>query len=114
MIIVCPAFIILRFFVIGQNLTVTPSFDPEFSPSVVITRIGAAVDHGVDRTRSAKQFTARPENFPPMHMRLLLCLIGPITLGFEKLWESRRDMNLLFFVRSAGFEQDYFYSRVLC
>src|SRR5215475_7057259 len=103
---------ILRFFVIRQDFAVTPPFDAEISPPVMIATIGTAIDHGVDRTRSTEQFAARPENFPAIHLRLFFRLIGPITLGFEELWESGGDLNILLFVRATGFEQDDFHRRV--
>src|SRR5215510_2065074 len=107
-----PAFVVLGFFVIRQDVVVAPAFDAKLAEAVVVAAIGPAVDHRVDRARPAEHATARPEHTASVHVFEFFGFVGPVAFGLEELRESGGDLNLLLLVRAAGFEKQDFNVRV--
>src|SRR5262249_59846506 len=107
------ALVFFGFFVVGEDVVVSPPFEPERAEAVVVAAFGAAVAHRVDRPRPAEDTAARPEHPAAVHMVEFFGLISPVAFGLEELRESGGGLNLLPFVPAAGFEQQNFCIRIL-
>src|SRR5262249_6868404 len=55
--------------------------------------IAANVNHTVDRTRTAENFSACVVNAPTIHLRLWFRLIAPVDSAADRISECRRHVN---------------------
>jgi hypothetical protein len=86
--------VVFRFAEIGQNFVETPSGIPELPPNVEVLRLSANINQPVDRTGSAKNPSARRDDFAVVTSRLRLGLITPIVSAIvEQLAEAERNVK---------------------
>ncbi len=92
---------------IGQHMRVGPLGKPIPRPAVVIERMAAHIDHGVERGRAAEHPAARPVHAPPVHMCLRFGLVGPVVrVAGEVVGQRRRHVNLPAAVARPGLDQE--------
>src|SRR5215470_9903563 len=107
-ILVAAAGACLRTLEIGQHMRIGPARQSVAGPAIVIERVAADVDHGVERGGAAEHATARPIEATAVHVRLRLGLVRPIVSGVaEIVGERRRHLDLPGTVLGAGLEQKY-------
>ena len=101
------ALVALGFLEVGQNVGIAPARITELPPMIVVGRLAAHIDHGVDGTRAAEQPAARPIHAPALHRRLRRRLVAPVVSGPGELGDAGRHAHKKRFVRAAGFEQQH-------
>ena len=75
---------------------------------IVVGRLAAHIDHGVDRARAAEQPAARPIHAPALHRRLRRRLVAPVVSRTGELGDAGRHAHKKRSVRAAGLEQQHF------
>ena len=71
------ALVVFRFFEIGQHLLVGPALVAKYRPVVIVKRIAACVNHGIDRRAAAHHFAAGLKTFSAIEASLWHSLIAP-------------------------------------
>ena len=64
------ALVALGLLEVRQHVVVAPAGIAELTPMIVIGRLPAHIDHGIDRARAAKEAAARPIHAPALHRHL--------------------------------------------
>ncbi len=74
---------------------------------IVVGRLPADIDHGVDRTRSTEQLSARLVHAPAVHRRLRRGLVLPAETRLIELGNAAGHAHEQRAVRAAGLEQQH-------
>ena len=105
--IVLQALVALGLLEEGEYVGMTPAGIAELAPAVVIVRLAADIDHGVDRARAAQRLAARPIHAPVFHRRLRRGVVKPVELRHGEPRDARRHADQQRLVRAAGLEQQH-------
>ena len=98
----------LRALEVGQHVRIGPARQSVAGPAVVIERVAADVDHGIERRRPSEHASARPIHAPAVHVGLRLGLVGPVIFGVaEIVGERGRHLDLPGAVLGPGLQQEH-------
>ena len=75
---VVQALVALGLLEVGQHVVVAPAGIAELAPMIIVGRLPAHIDHGIDRARTAKEPAARPIHAPALHRRLRRGFVAPV------------------------------------
>jgi hypothetical protein len=98
-------FLMLRPLEIRKHIVISPALVALITPPIKIHPMAANIDHGVHRAGTAKHFTPWVIEPSVVQLHLRLCGIIPITFGLKQFSERGGNVDLLFFVTAAGFQQ---------
>jgi hypothetical protein len=91
-----------------QHVVPAPTGEAKLPPVVVIRRLAAHRDHGIDRRTAADHLAARIVERPPIEARLLLGLEHPVRTGIADGKEiADRNMEPDPVVAPAGFQHQH-------
>ena len=96
-----------------QHVVPAPAGESELAPMIVIGRLAAHIDHGVDRRRAADHLAARIVQAAPVEPRLRLGLEAPVRARIaDREQIADRDMKPDPIVAAAGFEHEHALVRI--
>src|ERR1700733_3825112 len=99
---------ILVFFKKRKNIVPAPTGEPELAPMIVIGRLAAHIDHGVDRGRAADNLTARVTQAAAIETFFGFGLEAPVRARITDGKQiSDGDVKPYPIVAAAGFEQKH-------
>src|ERR1700735_5640433 len=98
------ALLVLGLLEIWKHIFKSPANIAKTFPMIVIVRIAANVNHGVDCTRSAQHFSPRPIKSPPVQMWLRFGGIVPVPRCLEYFRERYGNFCFLGSIRPASLE----------
>jgi hypothetical protein len=92
---------------VRQHIVVAPAGIAELPPMIVVSRLAAHIDHGIDRARAANETAARPIHAPAFHRRLRRGFVTPVETRTGQVGDAGRHAHIERIVGTAGLEQQH-------